>query len=289
MKRSHVLTIATIFTLTVLYLFSAAPMQAKTVKSMDGVNIVYEVQGKGAKGAPALVFVHCWSCSKGFWEKQAPYFAKKYKVVTLDLAGHGESGMNRDKWTMEAYGRDVAVVVKELKLDKVILIGHSMGGPVAAEAARIIPAKVVGVIGVDTFIDVELKFTKQQMDQLLGMFSKDFKAGMRGFIGFMFKPGADPKIKEKVITDMSKANPKVAIASFKAMAAMDQPKVIKEAGIHIRCVNSDSYTPNIEAGKRHAKSFGVKLMKDVGHFLHIEKPEIFNKLMEQSIQELLKL
>lgn len=289
MKSKSILKLAIIFTIAALFMVSTSPVQAKEVKSIDGVNIVYDVQGKGAKGLPTLVFVHCWSCSKDFWEHQVPHFAKKYKVVSLDLAGHGQSGKNRDKWTMEAYGRDVAVVIKELKLDKVILIGHSMGGPVIAATAGLIPEKVVGCIGVDTFTDIEMKFTEAQLKQLLDMLSHDFKNGVKGFIGMMFKPDADPKVKERVISAMSEANPKVAIDSMKAMFAMDLPKTIKEAGIHIRCVNADLYPMNIEAGKRHAKSFDAKIMKGVGHFLHMEKPETFNKLLEESIQELVKL
>lgn len=279
-----------IFTVMILTaLVPASPVKANEVKSTDGVNIVYEVHGQGSNGLPALVFVHCWSCSKDFWKHQIPHFAKKYKVVSLDLAGHGESGMNRDKWTMEAYGQDVAVVIKELKLDKVILIGHSMGGPVIAVTAGLIPNNVIGCIGVDTFSNLDMKFSEEQANQLTGMLSKDFKNGVKGFIGMMFKADADPKIKEQVIEAMSNANPEVAVASMKAMFAMDLPKIIKDAKVDIRCINGDLYPINIEAGKKYARSFDAKIIKNVGHFLHIEKPKEFNKLLEETIQELIKL
>jgi pimeloyl-ACP methyl ester carboxylesterase len=56
--------------------------------------------------------------------------------VALDLAWHGDSGSNRKDWTVEGYSGDVETVVKNLNLDSIILIGHSLGGVVMIEAAR---------------------------------------------------------------------------------------------------------------------------------------------------------
>jgi len=68
--------------------------------SADGVSIAYEVRGEGE---PALVFVHGWCCDRSYWDAQLPYFAQKYKVVAIDLTGHGESGLDRKEWTMGAF------------------------------------------------------------------------------------------------------------------------------------------------------------------------------------------
>jgi pimeloyl-ACP methyl ester carboxylesterase len=59
-----------------------------TANSTDGVTIRYHVTGDDYE--PALVFVHCWSCNRRFWDDQLAYFARDHKVVRLDLAGHGE-------------------------------------------------------------------------------------------------------------------------------------------------------------------------------------------------------
>ncbi len=74
------------------------------VYSADGVPINYNVYGSGDT---ALVFIHGWSCDSRYWSRQVDYYAKKYLVVTLDLAGHGHSGLNRKAYTMAAYGADV--------------------------------------------------------------------------------------------------------------------------------------------------------------------------------------
>jgi pimeloyl-ACP methyl ester carboxylesterase len=113
-----------------------------TLTAPDGVRIVYDDRGQGAT---ALVFVHCWSCDRTFWREQADVFSDGYRVVTLDLAGHGESGKNRKTWTVAGLGGDVRAVVEKLGLKRVILVGHSMGGPVSLDAARQLRGRVVGV------------------------------------------------------------------------------------------------------------------------------------------------
>ncbi len=71
------------------------------VTSADGIHIAYETRGEGT---PALVFVHGWSCDRTYWDGQLPAFSRQFKVVAVDLAGHGESGLGRKTWTMGAFG-----------------------------------------------------------------------------------------------------------------------------------------------------------------------------------------
>ena len=126
----------------------APPAATGTVSSADQVAIKYQTAGNGAL---ALVFVHCWTCNRSYWDKQADYFAGRYQVVRLDLAGHGESGHERKDYRIDAFSDDVVAVVEKLGLKQVILIGHSMGGPVSVEAAKRLGDRVIGVVGVDTF------------------------------------------------------------------------------------------------------------------------------------------
>jgi pimeloyl-ACP methyl ester carboxylesterase len=123
-----------------------------TVISPDGVEISYNVQGKGK---PAIVLIPGWTNPKTIWDDQISHFSEKYKVIAIDLAGHGKSANNRDKWTMSAYGDDVVAVVNKLRLKDVVLVGFSMGGFVVFETEKKIPEKVSGIVLVDAFRDVE--------------------------------------------------------------------------------------------------------------------------------------
>ncbi|MGD9159180.1 MAG: alpha/beta hydrolase [Desulfobacteraceae bacterium] len=82
-----------------------------------------------------MAFVHGWSYDSRYWQNQVPVFSKKYRVVVVDLAGHGHSGMSRINYRMSYFGEDVKAVTEAVGSKQVILIGHSMGGAVIVEAA----------------------------------------------------------------------------------------------------------------------------------------------------------
>src|SRR5262245_48775071 len=135
----------------------------KTVKASDGLSIACDVRGKGET---ALVFLHGWGGDREYWKNQADAFAADYTVVTVDQAGHGASGKDRKTWTIESLAGDVESVVKDLGLKRVILVGHSMGGPVALMAAKKLPGTVVAVVGVDTLQDAEMKRPEELVKSL---------------------------------------------------------------------------------------------------------------------------
>jgi pimeloyl-ACP methyl ester carboxylesterase len=138
------------------------------VKSFDGCEIDYSSYGKGET---ALVFVHGGlGCTKNIWDHQIPYFSTNYTVVALSLAGHGNSGSTREEYTMESFGKDVAAVVNELDLKKVILVGFSLGGIVTIEAALNLPDIVIGIIGVDCIDNFEYVWPKERIDQMMAPF-----------------------------------------------------------------------------------------------------------------------
>jgi len=256
-----------------------------TVKSADGVEIRYEVRGSGN---PALVFVHCWQCDRSYWEQQLPHFAAKYTVVALDLAGHGESGHNRTVWSPETYARDVQAVVEHLKLPQVILIGHSMGGPVVAEAAPLLPGKVLAIIGIDTFNNIGQIPDPKQMEPFFAAMKANFAATTDGFIrGMMFPAGADPALVDRIARDMSSGPADIGIASMESLWKLNLGPVLEQAGVPVYCVNADKFPTDTAAGQKHAKLFKVRILPGTGHFLFLEKPGEFNKLLDETLAEIL--
>lgn len=258
-----------------------------SIPAADGVNIVHDVRGQGDT---ALVFVHCWSCNRDYWRHQAGHFLNDFRVVTLDLPGHGDSGMNRKPWTVLGYARDVKTVVEALDLERVILIGHSMGGPVSLEAARLMPDRVIGIVAVDTLHNAEFEFPKQMAETMIAGFEKDFEGTMTGAIKATFGAGAYSEAGQWVISQAIKANPEVAIALLKDFANLDMPKLFAGARVPIRAINANvvngqGYKTEVEINRKYA-DFQVILMNDVGHFLQLEKPEEFNVHLKAVVSEL---
>ena len=252
------------------------------VRSFDGVKISYEVEGEGE---PVLVFVHGWSCSKEYWKHQAGHFIKKHRVVTIDLAGHGQSSKSRKDYTIEAFGKDVAAVAEKLELNQVILTGHSMGGPVIVEAARQMPGRVVCLVGADTFHDIEKGYGGAELEEIAVKLEADFVKETEDFVRNMFPADAEPELVKWVASDMSSADERVAISTFRNLGNYDLKSAVGHIEVPFYSINSDFWPTNLEVNKEYAKSFKLKIMNGTGHFVMLEDPEKFNKLLEEIIRE----
>jgi pimeloyl-ACP methyl ester carboxylesterase len=286
-----------ISSLTVLFmiLFLAVGLvQAQTewpkiVPSKDGTPISYEIYGTGE---PTLVFVHGWSCDARYWRAQLPYFSKKHRVVMIDLAGHGHSGSARSQYTMKAFGEDVQTVTEATGSRSVILIGHSMGGSVIAEAARLMPTRVIELIGIDTLENIEYPMTREVLNQMIDPLEKDFGKGSRQFVGEMISSQTDPQLREWILSDMSAAPPAVALSAMNEMMSQyitgESAKIFDEIRIPVVTVNGDLWPINYEANRRHMFSFDAIVLKEADHFLMMDRAEEFNWALEKAINMILQ-
>ena len=252
------------------------------VLSADDIPIYYEVQGDGK---PVLVFIHGWCCNRSHWREQLGEFAHQYKVVAVDLAGHGESGRGRKAWTMSAFGEDVVAVVENLGLDNVVLIGHSMGGSVIVEAALRIPERVIGLIGVDTFQSFENTQAQEQIDE--GMPSQDsFLEVLLDWVHNVFPPGSDPALIQKITDDMSAAPLEIALDALYEMGSYRNKGAglleLKKPAITI---NRGDKPSDVEAAREYGME--VVFQPDVGHFGMLEDPENSNRLLSEAVVKLM--
>lgn len=260
-----------------------APVKDKTILSRDGVNIAYSVYGKGA---PALVFVHGWCGSRSVWYKQIPYFSKKYRVIALDLAGHGASGRQRKVYTQELFGEDVAAVVNAENADKVILIGHSMSGTVILEANRILKDKVCGLVAVDTLENFEYMATPEDKIKYIDPMKKDFVKNSGIFMRGMFNKNADPKLVNKVIKNVARANPEIAISTIEYYFSTPVIPLLADVHVPLWCLNADLWPSYPEINSKYLKSYHLKIMPGLGHFLMVESPDEFNRQLENIIDRI---
>ena len=265
---------------------TTAPVSA-SVRAPDGVPISCDVRGTGTTG---LVFIHGWCCDHTFWLGQLDVFAADYRVVSLDLGGHGASGANRETWSVRGLAGDVQAVVDALPLERVILVGHSMGGPVSLFAAARMPEKVVAVIGVDTLHNVEIQFPKELAAQLEEKFRDDFRGTMTQFVQSTFAEGADPSVVKWTIGKACAANTTAAIGLFRDFENLELAKALEAAKVPVRCINAAPRPPlgmptDVEANRRHG-DFDVVIMEGVGHFPMLEKPAEFNAKLRSVLAHL---
>jgi pimeloyl-ACP methyl ester carboxylesterase len=253
----------------------------------DGVHVQYRVYGSGE---PALVLIHGWSCDSNYWREQIPQFKQKYTIVAVDLAGHGGTDGNRADWTMARFGQDVATALAAVPNQKLILVGHSMGGPVAIEAARLLKNRVIGIIGVDTFKTIGAPPpSKAQVDAIMKPFEADFIGHTRSLVSeHFFAKGADPKLVTKIAYDMSLSQPRVGIPSLRAVLEYDFKAPLAAVSIPIVAINSDLGEPtNEDRIRKVLPAFHAVTLAGDGHFLMMEDPARFNPALETEIQSLL--
>lgn len=93
----------------------------------------------------ALIFLHGFPESKEIWNDFIEVLSKKYRVITIDLLGHGESGCTNEKHTMEEIAETVNIVLDSCHVDNCMLIGHSMGGYITLAFAELFPQKLKGI------------------------------------------------------------------------------------------------------------------------------------------------
>lgn len=255
------------------------------VLSADNVPIAYAVYGPVTD--PAVVFVHGWSCDSRYWHNQIPYFSKKYRVITVDLAGHGNSGFGRKVYTTEAFGQDVAAVLRQLDVKRAVLVGHSMGGEVILYAAKISPERVIGLVGVDTLEDLGMVYPDEVKNSIYEPIAADFVPEVQKFVRTMFPANADKALVEAVARDMSSAPQDVALSSMKEYFKVSDPELIKDLKVPLKSVNADLWPTNVEGNKKLVLSYEMALMKGHGHFIMLEDPSQFNALLEQMINRVL--
>jgi len=253
------------------------------VAAADGVEVAYTIAGGGS---PILVFIHGWMCDQTFWSAQVEHFSNTNTVITIDLPGHGQSGSEREVWSVLAFGADVQAVVEHLDLAEVVLIGHSMGGPVALEAARLMPDRVIGVFGVDSLQDADTDYDPEQMQRLLTAFENDFAGTCRQFSTAMFPDDADPALIEWVTNAMCDGSPEIGTALTRDFLDYDLGPALAAVAVPVRYLNSRMWLTKVEANRRYQSNFDGIVMDGVGHFLMMEAPEAFNERLSQMITDL---
>ncbi len=256
-----------------------------SVSSLDGVPIAFEKYGTGEV---TLVFVHGWSCDQTYWREQVSALDDQFTVVTLDLAGHGASGLGRADYTIPAFGADVAAVVAALDLHNVYLIGHSMGGSVVVEAARLLPDRVVGMIGVDTLQKPGWTLTAAQVDAFLAPMVNDFPGRTRQFVQGMFPADSDTALVRLVSEDMAAAPQEVAISAMRNLFLHDLRPTLNLLEVPLWCLDSNQTPVDFQGWKFYQPGYTAVLMQGVGHFLFLERPEEFNQKLVDLIERMEK-
>jgi pimeloyl-ACP methyl ester carboxylesterase len=250
--------------------------------SVDGMSIYSTSTGSGKA---TVVLVHGWTCDSSSWDSQVPVLAKRYRVITLDLPGHGRSGAPADgKFSMELFARAVEAVRAEARADRIVLVGHSMGAPVIRQYARLYPKHVAGLVAVDGPLDMRQFGDGFKPPSLTGPEGLKTREGM---IRGMFTPQTPPALQEKILAMMLKAPEATAIG---AMGSILDPALRKSDVTPMPALaiwaGTNPQLPNVEETKKVLPHYSQTQVAGTGHFVMMEKPDEFNQLVTSFVDGL---
>jgi pimeloyl-ACP methyl ester carboxylesterase len=250
------------------------------VRSSDDIEIAYSARGSGGT---SLVLIHGGLADRSFWAPQLSSLADDFQVVALDLAGHGASGHVRTAWTIAAFAEDVRAVVETLNLRRVVLIGNSLGGPVALEAARLLRGRVLGVVGVDTFHDATVTLDPAESRRRAAAVREDFRGACRAMVQSLFHPGTQRELQAWAEQRMSAMSPEVVAGLMEGFGGYDLCAAFRGAGVPIRALNGDLWPTDIERNRTVVPDFDAVIMKGAGHYPMLERPVEFSRLLVEVV------
>jgi len=249
-----------------------------------GSEINYKVVGDGDT---TLFFVHGWCINQSYWDAQVDHFEKRYKVVTIDLPGHGNSDKNRKDWTIENFGKDVILLIEALQLKNIVLVGHSMGGSIILEAAIAKPEVVIGFVGVDNFKDLAVVYDEQQLEDMeafINQLKTDYESAVKGFAqGMLFAESTPKKVSDRVLSDILEIPPKISVDILESLSTHNEieGRQMQQLQHKVHLINCDGYPTNTKQLQRYCtNSYAVHSIGDVGHYPMVEEAEKFNMILD---------
>ena len=250
----------------------------------EGQRVYYTVAGAVK---PALVLIHGWTCDSSFWHLQTPEFAKHFQVLAVDLPGHGKSDKPQTTYDLKFFARGVLSAMEAAKIDRAVLVGHSMGSGVIRQIVADSPQRVAAIVSVDGSV------LRNPPDSLVTKV-KEWAGSMREsggpevrrkFIESMFAASTSAEVRKQVLDGMLAAPPHVAASAMENAIAAPIWNSSEEVQVPTLAVNQKR--GDDRARTVHQQVFS-KLeyieMEDVSHFLHMEKPAEFNRLVIEFIR-----
>ena len=258
----------------------AAPSWAASV---DGLAIHSASAGTG----PTIVFVHGWTCDSSSWAAQVPGFASKYRVITLDLPGHGASASpGAGKFSLDLFARAVEAVRVESGADRIVLVGHSMGAPVIRQYAHLFPNRVAGLVAVDGPLDMRVFPQPQPGTFPPPLTGPEGLKAREGMIKSMFVAQTSPAIQEHVLKMMLGAPETTAVGAMTAMFDPANRWTDPIAAPALAVYAGTGQVPDLNTAHEVVPKLEQTQVAGTGHFLMMEKPDEFNRLLGEFLAKI---
>ena len=244
-------------------------------------NISYTDSGKGT----AIVFLHGFLENQKMWDKYIAEFSNKYRVITIDLLGHGKTDCLGYVHTMEDNAEVVHEVLAHLRLRKAIFVGHSMGGYVALAFAELYPEKVKGLVLLNSTSRPDSEERKKNRDRAIKAVKKDYTTFIRLAIANLFSENNREQLKEtieEVRNEALKTPLQGIVASLEGMKIRQDREVLLHFSPYpkLLILGENDGVLNFEEAKDQVENTNTKLVSfPDGHMSYIENEDALKKVL----------
>lgn len=275
MKRFLYLLPLLVLSLTASSLAQIPKAQSRFA-TLDGVKVHYDNYGGGNQ---AIVLIHGWTCDATFWQANIPALTAAMRVIAVDLPGHGQSDKpEKFTYSMDNFAYAVNAVLTHAKVERAVLIGHSMGVPVVRQFYKNYPAKTLGLVLVDG--SLWPMGTKESMKQFFEPLTKpDYLKSMEGSVNFLTGGMKDQAVAARVKKTMLSAPQHVIVGAFEGMLdpAMWKEPVKFSLPVLATMAANTMWTKDYEKFVREsAPGIDYQIWPGVSHFLMMDEPNKFN-------------
>lgn len=232
------------------------------------------------RGLP-VVLVHSLAGNSTHWAAQLEHLRRTRRAVALDLRGHGRSDPPKDgDYTIAAMAGDIAAVVDTLKLDRFVLVGHSMGGGAALAYAGAHPDRVAGLVLVDPIGDGK-QIPPAEAKAYLAGFESNYDSTSRGY--WTSIAGPDSAIRTRLLADL-KATPREGVVSvLRDVLQFDpHPAFARYQGPALSIVTPQNDMPM--SLHRLGKGLSHRIVAGTGHWIQLDKPEEVNRFLDEFLE-----
>lgn len=250
-----------------------------------GQRVYYTIAGSGE---PAVVLIHGWTCDSSLWQQQISAFSEHFRVAAVDLPGHGKSDKPETTYNLRLFSSGVLAAMDAAKIGRAVLVGHSMGTGVIRQIVADAPERVIAIISVDGSVLPDppaalITKVKEWAATMKGASGLDVR---RKFIAGMFIESTPAEVRNQVLEVMLATPPHVAASAMENAIAAPVWNSREQVAIPVLAV--DRKRGDDRARSSHQRVFSNLQyieMPDVSHFLHMEKPEEFNRLAVEFIRK----
>ena len=244
-------------------------------------NISYTDSGKGT----AIVFLHGFLENQKMWQNYIAEFSNKYRVITIDLLGHGNTDCLGYVHTMEDNADVVHEVLAHLRIRKALFVGHSMGGYVALAFAELYPEKVKGLVLLNSTSRPDSEERKKNRDRAIKAVKKDYTTFIRLAIANLFSEDNRERLKdsiEEVKTEALQTPLQGIVASLEGMKIRQDREALLHFGPYpkLLILGEKDGVLNFEESKDQVENTNTKLVSfPDGHMSYIENEEALKKIL----------